>query len=931
MADNEYAKDKYLKVIKNGKVINVGDKSTGEVDLTGLKQRYKVPNNTYSLSYDVDNKLGLSANALTPIKVRTWTTLGVPSAPVLALDPKEGGFYFEFTKPKDWGRPIKGYTVRWRKHSTTTWDTKTLSTTPLNGNITGLNGHTLYDVQISATNEIGVGDWSSLQSIYPIPETPVIKQLQATEEGFVVYADKVSDDYQLQVFKGNDTKAVAVGATQAEVQGITSDFAVKAGTYKAKWYGIKSHLLSAGTDVPAFTTLLHKPTKPSLAVRASSYKTISYTITEPNDDGAPKNSKNDILYYTISYRTGKQSWNSFTTNTTGQKLVLQGSVSDLEPDTEYTFMVSATNARHISDNSDKVTATTKLATPSVPTLEYVANSATTNSLQIVITAGSSDGAPSNGKDDATYQYRYNSGSGWGTWANGGTANPLTVTISSLQQNTSYQIQARTINKDANSGVSNTVTAITRATQLKLSSSGANVIKDGNMIQDTDFSNAVSNSAKHYTVKPGDGWISAGKALGLSANDAARFNGMTTSDTLYPGGWLSSINDTRASWVCGYRINNAWRDWNGLNHNGWVFKSPNQWSLMHSNLQNSRFRANVKKGDVITWRAQVRVLKNGSSNRSFESLIEGYNTSTGARIAHNDQVAWEQPTITNQTGWTMTTGRWVAQTDLNYVAMLPISTNNAPNVIVEYSAPELYINHELDDKYVWNNNLGDSGYSQSNSALETPAQARVTLSPAIDVNITQTGKGKALVRKSPNPNDPAGTYLIQGLTNGASYVTFSDKNYPDNSVTYNVAIGENADVTTTTTTKPTTTTTTTTRATTTTTTTTKATTTTTTTTKKPEDSNVPILNVATSINYTTFRFSFPKWKDNISTYVASVYGTNTDYNRNFSIEGDLIDQTDGSAKYIIENLKKDTYTVMFTAISKNGKQSIAGDEVTFTIK
>ena len=209
---------------------------------------------------------------------------------------------------------------------------------------------------------------------------------------------------------------------------------------------------SSASEVPGFTTLLHKPGFPILTL--TPYDTqIQYRLTLPSDDGARGNGKQDILYYTLMYHKVGGSWQSLVTNSPTSPLVGSGSIEGLDPDTDYEFRATATNKRLTSEFCPTVTATTLMSKPDAPTINVVYEEPTTTTIPIHITPGESDGSPNNGSNDINYYISTKiNNSDWGTWQNyGQSTSPI---ISGLTYSTQYQIRVQARNKDASSDVSN---------------------------------------------------------------------------------------------------------------------------------------------------------------------------------------------------------------------------------------------------------------------------------------------------------------------------------------------------------------------------------------------------------------------------------------------------------------------------------------------
>ena len=719
--------NKYLKLVKNGEVIAVGEKHTGEVDLTGVGQRHFIKNHEYALSYDVDDKMELSKDALTPIYVGSFNTLGTPEAPKLTVKPIESGFSFTFNKPNDWGRPITGYTLSYAKSNSNDWQTISLSSNSSGGTLNRLTEDSEYKIKIWANNEVGSGDASTVYTGYPNPTAPTELKAEATEDGATISATKVSDIYRLDIYKASDLNhVVASGATQAIITGLESDLSIISGVYKAYWYNTKSNHWSSASEVPGFTTLLHKPGFPILTL--TPYDTqIQYKLTLPSDDGARGNGKQDILYYTLMYHKVGGSWQSLVTNSPTSPLVGSGSIGGLDPDTDYEFRATATNKRLTSEFCPTVTTTTLMSKPDAPTINVVYEEPTTTTIPIHITPGESDGSPNNGSNDINYYISTKiNNSDWGTWQNyGQSTSPI---ISGLTYSTQYQIRVQARNKDASSDVSNTITVYTRAPQIKADKVDGWLVEDGSLIADTDFLNDVNSH----------------------------------------------------TWLRGKRVTSGGPDGNHF----WEFTASEQWDLLHGNSGHSRFKANIKPGDIVRWRYKYKAMGNASKTRSFEFLPEAYDTENGGRTEYGST---ETPNATNQGGWTTITGYYKFNKAHDYLALVALNTNYAPKLHAAFAEVELYLNQDLPASYQAN----PAGYNHSKEAgvFKAPAQDRIVLNINTEVITTQTGTGQ--VSFVPDPSIKGkNSYLLKGIKTGEVDLKIADKNYPENSTVVHYYINNN---------------------------------------------------------------------------------------------------------------------------------------------
>lgn len=78
MADTPDRSAEFLKALQKGKVVAVGNKGTGEVDVTGLADGTVVKDGDYQVVFDTDNTKTLSSVASDPIDAHGVT---VPTTP----------------------------------------------------------------------------------------------------------------------------------------------------------------------------------------------------------------------------------------------------------------------------------------------------------------------------------------------------------------------------------------------------------------------------------------------------------------------------------------------------------------------------------------------------------------------------------------------------------------------------------------------------------------------------------------------------------------------------------------------------------------------------------------------------------------------------------------------------------------------------------
>lgn len=82
MADTPDRSAEFLKALQKGNVVGVGNKGTGEVDVTGLADGTVVKDGDYQVIFDTDNTKTLSSVASDPVDV--------PGATVPTTPPNQG-------------------------------------------------------------------------------------------------------------------------------------------------------------------------------------------------------------------------------------------------------------------------------------------------------------------------------------------------------------------------------------------------------------------------------------------------------------------------------------------------------------------------------------------------------------------------------------------------------------------------------------------------------------------------------------------------------------------------------------------------------------------------------------------------------------------------------------------------------------------------
>ena len=522
MADDP-TKNKYLKLLKGSSVIGVGGLSTGTVDLTGLASNQHVTQGTYKLSYDKDNTTTLSSDALVPIDVPAFYTLGVPQATTISLKPMESAVTFTIAKATSYTKPVTGYIVYYKQHTATTWTDVNQAVDALTGQVTGLDSTASYDFKVVAVNAIGNSPDSPTVTTTPVSTPPVNLKSVATEDGATIsamYSTASTNnlvqgtiDFNRWALWGNPTLErtqasngtwhVRITKTDAEAQqGIITAAPI---TFKK---GDKLTLSFTATSTLSDGTLYVT----NVAGGGNKYVTAidwvageqsySYTWTPDYDSGAttaimisdsgasPVGTYLEIVGKTFMVSTNSSitSWqpsptdgaidppsnyelrivkasNTNTVVASGEpNATITGLASDVKVETAfYKACWYNTSSKTSSSFSEVPGFTPLLHQPKAPTL---ALSVTDSSITYKLSLNADDGAPGNGKQDIKYCTIYYQETGSNkplSFRTNDPANTLVTSgvIANLKQDASYDVFATVTNARKTSDFSSTFTAKTK--------------------------------------------------------------------------------------------------------------------------------------------------------------------------------------------------------------------------------------------------------------------------------------------------------------------------------------------------------------------------------------------------------------------------------------------------------------------------------------
>ncbi len=308
-------------------------------------------NDTISVTINITNA---TEKPLTPVAPTVTTTSGSTTSVDVT-----------WTAPSNTGRPtITSYDLQYRKGTTGNWTDGPQNQTGTSAAISGLDGNSLYQVQMRATNADGDSDWSSpgegstannapsFLSSSPtrtLAETIGDATVQtAANIGAAFTATDPDNDTLTYSLEGSDAGKFTIISTSGQIQtkvGEAYDYEASTSysvTVKATDTGGGSAVITVTINVTNNTT--EKPLVPAApTVVATSEVTMSLDVTwaAPSNTGRPT-----ITSYDLQYRKGTSGgWTDGPQNQTGTS----ASITGLDGNSEYQVQVRATNVDGDSD------------------------------------------------------------------------------------------------------------------------------------------------------------------------------------------------------------------------------------------------------------------------------------------------------------------------------------------------------------------------------------------------------------------------------------------------------------------------------------------------------------------------------------------------------------------------------------------------------
>lgn len=309
----------------------------------------------------------------------------------------------------------------------------------------------------------------------------------------------------------NWTTATTSASTSATVTGLTAP---------ATWYFRVTATNATGTSAASSTTSSNTyglPTAPSdvTITPGNESATITWTVLA-NDGGAA------ISDY--EYQVDGGSW--VTAGVDGTE-----SITGLTNGTSHTIGLRAVNAA--GNGATSTISVTPRTIPGAPGSLASAN-VVADGFDITFSAASDGGA-----SISRYEYRVDSGSGFGAWTTTGSGSPSTVTLSQLADDTSHDIELRAVNAAGN-GSTSAATVQTPARTLTVAAGSTSILVDGT----TTLSHAVDAGAGEVSYTLSGPCTIAGTTVTATGAGTCTVTGTIATDTAsVTGVTYSSVSGT----------------------------------------------------------------------------------------------------------------------------------------------------------------------------------------------------------------------------------------------------------------------------------------------------------------------------------------------------------------------------------------------------
>ena len=356
------------------------DSGTGQIQ-TKVGESYDYETDTsYAVTVKASDGNGGSDTITVTINVTNNTTEKplVPAAPtVTATSGSTTSLDVTWTAPSNTGRPdITSYDLQYRKGTTGAWTDGPQNQTGTSAPISGLDGNSLYQVQMRATNADGDSDWSNSGSGNTANSPPTFTNASTTRSfaetvgdttvqtpadiGAVVTATDPDNDTLSYTLEGTDKDKFTIDSGTGQIQtkvGESYDYETDT-SYAVRVKasdGTANDTISVTINITNATEKPLAPVAPTVTSTSGSTTSLDVTWTAPSNTGRPS-----ITSYDLQYRKGTSGdWTDGPQNRSGTSANITG----LDGNSAYQVQMRATNADGDSDWSSPGSGNTANSPP----------------------------------------------------------------------------------------------------------------------------------------------------------------------------------------------------------------------------------------------------------------------------------------------------------------------------------------------------------------------------------------------------------------------------------------------------------------------------------------------------------------------------------------------------------------------------------------
>ena len=332
------------------------------------------------LTNDTEYEIRVRAlNSLSPQGRSNWSPTATatpgaaaqpPEAPATPrVTPGDGQVTVEWAAPDDNGSPITGYQLTYRQSGDANWRSRTLTPSPTQLTITGLDNDTRHEFRVLAQNSEGRSDWSPTATATPgadeqVPDAPGAPRLTAGDGQITVewdapdnngsritdynvsYSVSGADDWTT-LWGDPDTRSLTITGLENDTQ-----YSVRVDAHNADG---PSDWSPIATATPVADE--QPPDAPSAPRLTAGYAQVTVEWDRPDDNGSP------ITAYEVDlYRDGVLE-DGIWTSTSPSDRTASWIPTDLDNGVEYGFRVRAENSEGFGGWSPIATAVPTAAAP----------------------------------------------------------------------------------------------------------------------------------------------------------------------------------------------------------------------------------------------------------------------------------------------------------------------------------------------------------------------------------------------------------------------------------------------------------------------------------------------------------------------------------------------------------------------------------------